>query len=208
MRRALPCSRTQYFYCGDMTRSLGNDVPEPFAQGLMSLRTAARQIPLTLKEIPGPSRAAAFAVALSGSLPDPVDPDNEIADGNFVVLYDLDDDGGPGRFKVIVMVRAELDAEMSIDPMLPDVAWTWLEESLDRCTQYASELGGAVTRTITTNHGRSRAHEGSVELELRASWTASTSDLGEHLHAWAQTLHNCAGQPLLLDGITTLHRHN
>ncbi len=190
-----------------MTRSMSNDIPEPFAQALLSLRTASRDVPLTMTEIPGPTRAAAFAVALSGSLAEPGDPEHEIADGNFVVLYDPTDDGA-GTFKVVVMVRAELDAEMSIDPLLPDVAWSWLEEALARCTDNADGVGGAVTRTITTNHGRTHAQEGSVELELRASWAALSPELGEHLHAWSQTLHSCAGLPVLHSGVTALRRRH
>lgn len=202
--RALPSGSPRCFYCGDMTRPTDSDVPEPFTNALTSLRMGARDVTLDLTEIPGPTRAAAYSVALSGSLADPDDPEAEIADGNFVVLYD-GDDGGPGAFKVIVMIRAELDAEMSIDPLLPDVAWTWLEEALARFTDSSDDLGGAVTRTITTNHGRTEAHADSVELELRASWAARTPELGDHLQAWAQALRACAGQPIAHHGVTTLH---
>lgn len=203
--RALPSGRPSCFYCGDMARPTDSDIPEPFTNALTSLRTAARTVDLELTEIPGPTRAAAYSVALSGSLADPDDPETEIADGNFVVLYNDADDGGPGSFKVIVMIRAELDAEMSIDPLLPDVAWTWLEEALARFTGSVDDLGGAVTRTITTNHGRTAEHGDSVELELRASWASQSSEVGDHLQAWGQALRTCAGQPVHHDGVTTLH---
>ena len=178
------------------------EVPAPFAQALVAMRTAARALRLDVSEVPAP-RAAAFAVALEGSLPDPADADHELADGTFVVLYDPDG-AGAGTFRVIVLVRAELDAEMSDDPMLSEVAWTWLEESLSRYTHGVDALGGSVTRTVTTSHGAVAARPDHVELELRASWHPRTAELGAHLEAWAQVMRDCAGVPDLPDGVAVL----
>lgn len=179
------------------------EVPAPFAEALGTLRSAARRLRLDVNEVPAP-RAAPFAVALEGSLPDPVDPAHELADGTFVVLFDPRGDDTPGRFRVIVLVRAELDAEMSDDPMLSEVAWTWLTESLARHTDDVDALGGSVTRTVTTSHGAVDARPDHVELELRASWSPRATDLGVHLEAWAQVMRDCAGLPDVPDGVAVL----
>lgn len=179
------------------------EVPAPFAEALGTLRSAARGLRLEVNEVPAP-RAAPFAVALEGSLPDPGDPAHELADGTFVVLFDPPGDEGAGTFRVIVLVRAELDAEMSDDPMLSDVAWTWLTEALTRHADDVDALGGSVTRTVTTSHGSVAARPDHVELEIRASWSPRDPDLGGQLEAWAQVMRDCAGVPDVPDGVAVL----
>jgi len=178
-------------------------VPAQFAQALTSLRAAALDVGVEVREVPAPSRAAAYAVALSGSLARAGSPDDEVADGTFVVLYDppvtpVDD----GTFRVIVLVRAELDEEMSGDPMLPEVAWDWMLESLERCPVPPVDPGGSVTRTITTSHGAVAGRPEEVELELRASWSSAEPDVGPFLTAWAGVLRAFAGVPP--HGVTAL----
>lgn len=178
-------------------------LPAPFAQALGSLRAAALGAGVEVREVPAPSRAAAYAVALSGSLARAGVPDDEVADGTFVVLYDppltpVDD----GTFRVIVLVRAELDEEMSGDPMLPEVAWDWMLEALEACPVAPVEPGGSVTRTITTSHGAVAGRPEEVELELRTSWSAVDPDVGAFLTAWARVLRLFAGVPPV--GVTSL----
>lgn len=179
-----------------MVATAVSQVPAPFARALGSLRDAAPDVGVVLREVPAPARAAAFSVALSGSLARPQAPDEEVADGTFVVLYDppttpLDE----GVFRVIVLVRAEIDPEMSADPMLPEVAWDWMLEALEACPVPAVEAGGSVTRTITTSHGAVAGRPEEVELELRASWSSPDPDVGAFLAAWARVLRACAGEP-------------
>src|SRR5690606_38066088 len=115
-----------------MVSTAVTEVPAPFARALGSLRDAARSLRVEVTEVPAP-RAARFSVALEGTLPDPDDDAHELGDGTFVVLFDPPTvEGAEGAFRVVVLVRAELDAEMSVDPMLSEVAWTWLTESLAR----------------------------------------------------------------------------
>ncbi|PFG35538.1 Protein of unknown function (DUF3000) [Flavimobilis soli] len=187
-----------------MVSSAVTDVPAPFARALGTLRDAARNLRVQVKEVPAP-RAARFSVALEGTLPDPDDDAHELADGTFVVLFDPPTVGdADGSFKVIVLVRAELDAEMSVDPVLSEVAWAWLTESLTRFTGPVDALGGSVTRTITTSHGAVSSRPGTVELELRASWAPQTPDLSGHLEAWAHVMRSCAGLPDVPEGVAVL----
>ncbi len=190
-----------------MTRSARTEVPAPFLGALTSLRAVAGSLALDLKEIKAP-RAAAYSVALTGSLSDENDSDSEVADGNFVLLFDPEDAINPG-FRVIVLVRAALDAEMSTDPLLPDVAWTWVTESLEISAEPFQRLGGSVTQTITTSHGDVNNRPDQVELEIRASWSTTSrgESIGEHLLTWGRLLRTSAGHPPLPEGVTALgHR--
>lgn len=187
-----------------MVSTAVTEVPAPFARALGSLRDAARSLRVAVTEVPAP-RAARFSVALEGTLPDPDDDAHELGDGTFVVLFDPPTvEGAEGAFRVVVLVRAELDAEMSVDPMLSEVAWTWLTESLARFGGPFEALGGSVTRTITTSHGAVSARPGVVELELRASWSPQTADLGGHLEAWAHVMRSCAGLPDVPEDVAVL----
>lgn len=189
-----------------MTHTARDEVPASFLGALTSLRAAAGSLALDLKEIKAP-RAAAFSVALTGSLPDLDDPEKEVADGNFVLLFDPEGASEPG-FRVIVLVRAALDAEMSTDPLLPEVAWTWVTETLETSNEPFERLGGSVTRTITTAHGQLADRPDQVELEVRASWsTPSSGDaIGQHLYAWARLLRAFAGHPPVPEGVTALKK--
>lgn len=186
-------------------------VPSVFLHALHSLREAPRSPEVRLKEIPAPSRLAPFSVALTGELFSPLHPQVEIADGRFVVLYDPDGRAEwAGAFRVVSLVRAELENEIGSDPLLSEVAWTWLTDCLQDNVSGFDALGGTVTRVLNQSFGSGHAAEhaqDTVELEIRASWTPRTSDLGEHLLAWIQMLSSTAGNPPLPQGVTSLeHR--
>ena len=94
-----------------------------------------------------------------------------------------------------------MEAALAGDPLLPQVAWSWLTEALDRdAGRYT--LGGTVTstpRSLRRIAGPPQAHQ----LELRASWTALDPDLTGHAAAFCSTLALAAGLPPV--GVTSLH---
>ena len=192
-----------------------DDAPEAFARALASLRAVQVRPDLRLGEVPGPVRAAPYAVALSGSLlrsgtaasgTATGDSDDELADGRFIVLHDpAGQEEWRGTFRVVTLVRGEVDAEMGSDPMLNEVAWTWTTDALSDQVGDVDALSGTVTRVVSQAFGAMAAREDHVEIEIRASWTPRTTDLGAHLLAWEQLLTAVAGTPHLPDGVTPLH---
>jgi hypothetical protein len=56
-------------------------------------------------------------------------------------------------------------------------------------------VGGTVTRTASTRFGELPGPEHSVDVEIRASWTAEDSHLDRHLTAWLDVLGSAAGLP-------------
>jgi hypothetical protein len=75
------------------------------------------------------------------------------------------------------------------------VAWSWLTEALTNSRAGHHHLGGTVTRTASTRFGEIAAPEHSVDVEIRASWTAEGTALDRHLRAYLEVLGHAAGLP-------------
>ena len=199
-------------------------VPVDFAAALADLRRQALRTEVRLTEIPAPRRVAPFSAALSGDvLPgapagrarrgrdDHDHEDDPLATGRFVVLHDpAGQEAWHGTFRVVTLVRATLEPEMAADPMLADVAWSWVGECLESAglvpgTDTVAD-GGTVTRVLSQSYGALEGTPGVVDLEIRASWTPVSTQLGAHLNAWATLLTMAAGVPPLPEGVAALNR--
>ncbi len=178
------------------------DLPARFAAALDSMRRPAVRAEVTLHEIPGPGRIAPWSAALEGEV---VVAGQEIATGRFVVLHDpAGQDTWQGDFRVVTLVRASLEPEMAADPMLHEVAWSWVTEAFDGAGLDVVALGGTVTRVLSTSFGALDGTPDAVDLELRASWTPTDTDLGRHLRLWAELMATVGGLPPLPEGVTAL----
>ena len=94
-----------------------------------------------------------------------------------ILLFDPDGvDAWGGSLRIVVFATCELDAEIAQDPLLPEVAWSWLTESLEACGAGYSALGGTVTATSSTRFGDIAGPQRADDLEMRASWTADEQD--------------------------------
>jgi hypothetical protein len=188
-------------------------VPAPFAAALASLRERRLRDDVHLAEIPGPGRIAPYSVALEGEVvgtPDPspeggADAPHEIATGRFVVLHDPEgQETWQGTFRVVTLVRATLEHELASDPLLAEVAWSWVTESLAAAGVDVRATGGTVTRVVSQSFGALAATPDAVDLEIRASWTPTDTDLGAHLGVWADLMATAGGLPPLPAGVTSL----
>ncbi len=180
-----------------------DDAPEEFLAAVRRLRAVRLRPEVVLEEVPAPQRIAPFALALSA---DAVADGEELATGRFVVLHDpASPEAWEGDFRVVSFVRAALEPELGADPLLGQVGWSWLEESLAAAGVAAVAVGGTVTRVVSESYGSLAAKPPTVELEVRASWTP-LGDLGEHLEAWATLLCTVGGLPPLPDGVAPLAR--
>ena len=156
--------------------------------------------------MPAPTRIAPYAAALTADVIDVADPDDDLATGRFVLLHDP---SGPeawqGTYRIVTFVRAGLDSELGQDPMLGQVGWSWLEESLSTGGADHTAAGGTVTRVVSETFGALAGPPPTVEIEVRASWTP-LDDVVTHLEAWSNLLCTVAGLPPLPDGVTSLRR--
>jgi hypothetical protein len=183
------------------------DVPAEFVAALEALAARRLRAEVRLTEIPAPARIAPYAVALSADVVTTDDEDvaeTEPASGRFVLLHDpAGQEAWEGTFRVVTLVRATLDPELGVDPLLCEAAWSWVGDALEHAGAAHHALGGTVTRVVSQSFGAIAERPGEVEVEIRASWTPD-GDVGDHLSAWGVLLCTAAGLPPLPDGVATL----
>jgi hypothetical protein len=127
------------------------DAPEEFLSAIDRLRAVRLRPEVVIEEVPAPQRIAPHAAAISA---DVVVDDEELATGRFVVLYDpAGQDAWEGTFRAVTFVRAALEAELGADPMIGQIGWTWLQESLDSAGVSYAAAGGTVTRVVSESYG-------------------------------------------------------
>ncbi|HEV2377486.1 MAG TPA: DUF3000 domain-containing protein [Streptosporangiaceae bacterium] len=204
----------------------GHGADAVFEAAVEELRCGQEQVraarpELRFEDMPAPRTLAPFATALAVSVQT---DETEVASGRFVLLYDpAGQPGWAGPLRVIVYIRADMEPEIVADPMVGQVAWSWLTEALETGTAGYAEPSGTVTRVITEGFGAKREEPPAQGFELRASWSpvlvppagtpqgaadapAEQSPLGmaAHLAAWCATLCAAAGLPPLVAGVTAL----
>lgn len=180
-------------------------IPPEFRQALESLRGHRFRSEVHLEEIPAPTRIAPYALALNGEVNPSRDPDELLGHGRFVVLHDpATQPAWHGTFRVIVMARAGVDPEMGIDPMFGEAGWSWLVDALDSEGASFHHLSGTITRVLSETFGGLELQSNETEMEVRASWTPKTTDLGPHLKAWAALMGALAGLPPVGENVAVL----
>ncbi|WP_308469829.1 DUF3000 domain-containing protein [Kineococcus rubinsiae] len=185
--------------------------PTAFVEAVAALRDVRLRAEVQLTEVPAPARIAPHAVALAG---DVLLGEDELATGRFILLHDPSAPAEwDGTFRVVTYARADLEADLGSDPLLGQVSWTWLEDGLASAGARAARVGGTVTRVLSESYGDLADREPSVDVELRASWTAEPDaaghvDVTTHLHAWGELLCTVAGLPPLPEGVASLGRRH
>ena len=189
------------------SRSVPGDDSAVFAQALRDLRSARLRPEVRLTEVPAPSRIAPHAVAISAEVVSAGTPGggDELASGRFVLLHDPSaPDPWDGVWRAVTFARAVFDPELANDPMLGSVGWSWLMESLKNRDATCVSEAGTVTRVVSETFAGLAERGATVEMEIRASWTPTGSDMGVHLQAWADLLCTVAGLAPLPDGVVAL----
>ncbi|MCZ9308526.1 DUF3000 domain-containing protein [Corynebacterium uberis] len=186
-------------------------VPAEFSEAVESMHSAYIRPELSLGTIRPPQRLAPFSHAiglevdhLQPELPDQIPPDSDgDAFGRLILLHDPKaEDAWEGSMRLVAYIQADMDDEVAADPLLPEVAWQWLTEALEKESAGLTNLGGTVTSTTSVRYGDIGGPPRAYQLEMRASWTADGNDLSPHVAAFARVLANVAGLPP--EGVTQL----
>ena len=156
---------------------------------------------IELGPIRPPQRLAPYSYALGAEVKHPeldIVPERSDGDafGRLILLYDPDGaDAWDGNIRLVAYVQADLDPHEAVDPLLPEVAWSWLIDALAARTEHVIALGGTVTATTSVRYGDISGPPRAHQLELRASWTATTPKVGVHVEAFCEVLEHAAGLP-------------
>ncbi len=175
--------------------------PELFRAAVQSLTATPARPEVHVEPLRPPQRLAPWSYAISTDVRGA--DGSELATGRLVLLHDPDGhEAWDGVLRLVAFISAEMDAQIGVDPMLPAVGWSWLTGALDERAAAYRAAGGTVTQTTSTRFGDIHGPRTTVELELRASWTADTADMSPHLRAYLDVLCTAAGLPP--EGVTVL----
>jgi hypothetical protein len=157
---------------------------------------------LVVREIPAPTGLAPESLALAGDVrPEEHAVDSPYGTGRIVVLHDEDEpDAWGGPWRIVAFAQAPLEPEIGVDPLLAEVAWSWLIDALDHRGASFHSVSGTATKTLSRGFG-SLAEEGDgAQIELRASWSP-VGDITAHIDAWAELTCMLAGLPPGSEGV-------
>jgi len=171
-----------------------SSAPTAFQEAVTSLLATQLRREARVERIRPPQRLAPWSFAIAVDVGTTANPDS--ATGRLVVLYDPDGaEAWDGEIRLVAFAQADLSPDMAGDPLLPAVGWSWLTESLEQRNAEHTAVGGTVTQTTSTRFGDLHGPATSTQLELRGSWTATTTDLAPHLQAFVDLLCTAAGLP-------------
>ena len=106
--------------------------------------------------------------------------------GRLILLHDPEGaEAWDGTMRLVAYIQADLDSSEAVDPLLPEVAWSWLVDALESRAEHVTALGGTVTATTSVRYGDISGPPRAHQLELRASWTATRWN-------WARTCRRSA----------------
>lgn len=175
--------------------------PAQFREAVAAMNAARVRPEIELGPIRPPQRLAPYSYALGAevkreeSAPIPETSEGDTF-GRLILLHDPDGaDAWDGTMRLVAFIQADLDSHEAVDPLLPEVAWSWLVEALDSRGDRVTALGGTVTATTSVRYGDLSGPPRVHQLEMRASWTATTPDLDTHVQAFCEVLEHAAGLP-------------
>jgi len=178
--------------------------PGSFEQAADELRAIVFRDDLTVREIAAPQGLAPDAVAIAGDVRSGAHEDSPYGTGRLVLLHDPDEPAPwGGAWRIVCFAQAPLEPEIGVDPLLADVAWTWLTDALESRRAGFHSASGTATKTLSKGFGSLAAEGDGAQIELRASWSPEGA-IAPHVEAWAELVCMLAGLPPGSEGIAML----
>ena len=175
------------------------------------LRTVTPRSEIILEEVPPPQKLATYSFAFTADVSNGLlgDDEDEVASGRFVLLHEPGgQDTWEGEFRCVTFLRADVDLAMQEDPLLPEVGWSWLLDSLDSQGAHYGAASGTVTRVSSASFGKLSPRNDESEIEIRASWSPQfqkSDEMLQHVQAWCNVIGEIAGLPPIADGVASLN---
>ena len=146
---------------------------------------------IELGPIRPPQRLAPFSYALGAEVRHPetaIVPERSEGDafGRLILLHDPEGaEAWDGTMRLVAYIQADLDSSEAVDPLLPEVAWSWLVDALEARAEHVTALGGTVTATTSVRYG-------DISGPPRAiSWSCARRGLRRRW-SWARTCRRSA----------------
>jgi len=181
-------------------------IPAAFAAAVAAVERAQTRPELTVTTIEAPGHLAPYSLALAADVtPAQHGTDSILGTGRFILLHDPSvPEAWGGEFRIVCFAQAPLETDIGTDPFLADVTWSWLVDALEaRGATYSAESGTA-TKILSTGFGALAEQGDGAQIELRASWTPSNSELTAHVEGWTELLCMLAGLPPAVEGVSLL----
>ena len=147
--------------------------PAPFREAVAAMNAVTVRPEIELGPIRPPQRLAPFSYALGAEVKRPdleIVPERSEGDafGRLILLHDPDGaDAWDGTIRLVAYIQADLDPSEAVDPLLPEVAWSWLVDALESRAEHVTALGGTVTATTSVRYGDISGPPRAHQLELR-----------------------------------------
>src|SRR3546814_16876785 len=63
--------------------------------------------------------------------------------GRLILLHDPEGaEAWDGTMRLVAYIQADLDSSEAVDPLLPEVAWSWLVDAPEERAEHGTALGG------------------------------------------------------------------
>jgi len=173
-------------------------VAPEFALALESLRHADIRPEVDVREIVAPKDLSKHAIAFSCDVKaDSAHEKIDLGTGRIVFLWDTNpQESWASNFRAIIFAKSPLETDIGADEFSAGVTWAWLISALEGNNAPYSAEAGTATRVISTGYGALSNQKDHSEIELRASWSPLSSNLGAHLGAWQNLICMMSGHPL------------
>jgi hypothetical protein len=180
--------------------------PQEFLDAVASADAASLRSELRVFETAAPEGLAPFQRAWAADVePQHASSDNEYGTGRLVFLYDPSaPEAWESTYRMVVFAQAPIEPLMGQDEFLPNVAWSWLIDALDSSGASYFHAAGTTTSVVSTGFGEMESEGSGAQVEVRASWSPTTHDIGPHLEAWSEFVCMLAGFPPTHEGVATL----
>lgn len=157
-----------------------------FAAALLSLKQSAIREELEINQLAAPSDIATHAIAFSAELKSSTsEVSGKLGTGRFVLFWSPEpQENWTSNFRVVCFARSPLESDIGRESDGVDVTWDWLTSALTNSGAEHSALAGTTTRIISTGHGMMDQQSEHAEIEIRASWSPSGTDIRKHIEAW------------------------
>lgn len=176
------------------------DLPKPvsdeFRIRVEDISKLTERPEIHLEQIPAPKGIAEEALAISAEV---IHADHSEADrgvGRLVLCRDSNfPEGWNSEYRIILYAKSPVEVEMGKDPVVDELPWNWLMDSLAQNVASFHSEAGTTTRVLSTGHGSLTPQPQHAEIEIRASWAPEDENFLAHVQAFQDLLALISGLP-------------